>query len=355
MVYSPLMKKSKGNNPREFSFIIRLSITCLIFCYPGQFIAYAEGPAEPSQSQKQVETILDGLITDIVTRQPVVGVTVSIAGQSCVTNAEGHYSIVGLAPGESRMVITGDSIITRSLMLAHGDHTSLDVTVKLSDFNNAMFWASAGNPERIMRWQKPPKWVIYSHVLDSNPPIEFAPNDRQYLFQIIRKELPEISPFFKDPQVELFKGRPNDDPRWTGKESAAGYILCAPDDEGGGKTHWHRSWWWIDNAKVRVNYRRAPKVWRHEIAHALGMAHAFDNEKWLPLGVKDPNYEPTKLHQGEMFQEWDKLWLHCVYSGSRPAGNMPPDRDAARFVHGKDTVFVDPNSVFGVVKKKTQK
>lgn len=323
-------------------------------CCLSQIFALGESPVERTTDETQSKTVLEGTVTDILTRKPVGGVTVSVGEQSCVTDAQGHYSITGLLPGTHRMEITGDSILPRSLMFAHKDRTSLDMTVKLSDFNNAMFWASVGEQEKIKRWQQPPKWVIYSHVLDSAPPKEFAPNDRQYLFQIIRKELPAISTFFEDPQIELFMGRPNDDPRWTGKQSAAGCILCAPDDEGGGKTHWHRSWWWIDYAKIRVNYGRAPKVWRHEIGHALGMAHAFDNEKWLPLGVKDPNYYPTKLHQGEMFQDWDKLWLHCVYSGSRPAGNMPPDRDAARFVHGKDTVYIDPDAVFGLDNSRKQ-
>jgi hypothetical protein len=162
-----------------------------------------------------------------------------------------------------------------------------------------------------------------------------------YLVGIITKELPAISPFFRNPQVELFKGRANDDPRWTKKKSAKGYILCAPDKKGGGNTSWPSSGRWFTQARVRVNYGRSRKVWRHEIGHALGMDHAFSNKKWLPLGVKDPNYEPTKMHQGVMFQEWDKLWLHCVYSGYRPSGNTPPDRDPDIFIHGKDRVFVN--------------
>jgi hypothetical protein len=347
--------KLKGNKQNELRSILQISITCLILFYLGQFIAYAESPAGHLQDERESETILDGFVTGIVTGKPVIDVTVSIAGQSSVTDAKGRYSIAGLEPGTSRMEITGNSIIPRSLMVEHKGPTSLDSSVKSSDFNNAMFWASAGKPERVRRWQTPPKWVIYSHVLDSDPPKVFDLDNRQYLFKIITRELPEISSFFENPEVELFKGRPNDDPRWTGKKSVTGYILCAPERKGGGNASWNKSGWWIRSAKIRVNYDRSRKVWRHEIGHALGMDHAFDNKKWLPLGVKDPNYEPTKLHQGVFFQEWDKLWLHCVYSGPGPAGNMPPDRDAARFIHGKDAVFVDPDSVFGVVKKKKQK
>ncbi len=336
------MKNDKQNGLR---LLFQLVITLMVYC-SGHVVA----DPESSSGQFQSKNKLEGVVTDIVTRRPVSDLTVLINGQSCVTDAKGHYSIVGLVPGTYRMEITGDSIIPRRLMIAHEGDTTLDVTVKKSDFNNAMFWASVNSPERVMRWQKPPKWVIYSHVLNSNPPREFDLDNRQYLFKIIRKELPEISSFFENPQIELFKGRPNDDPRWTGKKSATGYILCAPERKGGGHASWKKSGWWIRSAKIRVNYARSRKVWRHEIGHALGMAHAFDNKKWLPLGVKDPNYEPTKLHQGVFFQDWDKLWLHCVYSGSRPAGNMPPDRDPARFIHGKDTVFVDPNSVFDIEK-----
>jgi hypothetical protein len=156
-----------------------------------------------------------------------------------------------------------------------------------------------------------------------------------YLVRIIEEELPEISAFFGSPEIELFNGRPNDDPRWTAKARADGYILCAPTSTGGGRSGWKaRRGPYVRYAKVRNNFRRAPKVWRHEIAHALGMGHAYDNGEWLPLGVGDPNYEATKLHDGvEHYTAWDRLWLHCVYSGDRPAGNSPPDRDPDGHVH----------------------
>lgn len=339
------------NGKCQIRLLLTLGITFLALCNLGNFIAYAESSTEQSRSKSKLE----GVVTDIVTRQPVSGVTVSITGQSCLTDARGHYSIANLKPGTNRMEITGDSIIQRSLMVDHQALSSLDVTVKMSNFNNAMFWASAGLRGKVRRWHTPPKWVVYSHVLDSNPPKVFASKERSYLLNIIRKELLMISSFFRNPKVEMFKGRPNDDPRWTGKKSAKGYILCAPDKKGGGYTNWPSSGRWFNQAKIRVNYLRARKVWRHEIAHALGMGHAFDNKKWLPLGVKDTNYRPTKLHQGVMFQDWDKLWLHCVYSGSRPSGNLPPDRDPDTFIYGKTSLFSDPNSVFKVDKQKTQK
>lgn len=319
----------------EFRWLFRIAWLCLLMSSVS-----AERAEKLLNGAQPTEASFSGVVTDIVTGEPIGGVTVLVAGRSCVTDAEGRYSIANLAPGIDRVEVVGDSIIPRTLMAVCEKHTKLNITVKRSGFNNAMFWASAGKRERIMRWKKPPKWVIYSHVLDSDPPREFAPSDRQYLFQIIRTELPAISRFFSNPAIELFKGRPNDDPRWTGKESADGCILCAGDNQGGGKAEYHRMGWWIRYVKVRVNYGRAPKVWRHEIAHALGMAHAFDNEKWLPLGVKDPNYRPTKLHQGEFFSDWDVLWLRCVYDGWRPAGNMPPDRDPNGFIHGRNDLAV---------------
>ena len=334
---------------KAYRFVLPLSIISLILsCSLGYSNAYAENAA--GQSLVKIE----GVVTDIVTRKPVTGVTVSVGKVSNVTDLQGHYLISNLTPGTSRMEIAGESIITRSLMVAHEEHTVLDVTVKMSDFNNAMFWASASKREKIMRWRTAPKWVIYSHVLDSDPPEGFAPQDRHYLFNIIRKELPLISSFFNDPQIELFNGRPNDDPRWTGKEVADGCILCAPTHKGGGYANWKASTGlWVRYVKIRNDYKREPKVWRHEIGHALGMAHAFDNEKWLPLGDKDPNYRPTKLHNGvEMYTEWDKLWIYSVYSGSRPAGNMPPDCDPTDFIHGKDIVYSAPNSVFDIKEEK---
>ncbi len=301
------------------------------------------GLSAATDNTESLPAKLSGIVTDIVTGLPAAGLTVTIADKSAITDAEGRYTISGLPDGIDRMEITGNAIIPRSLMVRHTQSTTLDITVKAADFNNAMFWASAGGRGKVFRWHTPPKWVIYTHVLDTDPPKEFAPKDRSYLAKIITKELPAISDFFRHPQVELFKGRPNDDPRWTGKQSAAGYILCAPMHKGGGYASWKalgRCFGW---AKVRNNYLRAPKVWRHEIAHALGMAHAFDNEKWLPRGVKDPNYEITKLHNGiEMYSGWDKLWLHCVYSGFRPSGNTPPDRDPDTFVYGRDTIGIDP-------------
>jgi len=327
------LEKRPFSEPR---WLFRISSLCLLLSFVS-----AERAGKLLNGAPSTDSSLGGIVTDIVTGEPVGGVMVSVAGQSCVTDAEGRYSLDNLAPGIDRVEVVGDLIIPRSLMAICEGRTNLNITVKGSDFNNAMFWASAGKRERIMRWKVPPKWVVYSHVLDSDPPQEFAPSDRQYLFQIIRRELPAISPFFSNPEIELFKGRPNDDPRWTGKESADGFILCAPDKKGGGRANWHCSGGWVRRCTIRVNYRRAPKVWRHEIAHALGMAHAFDNEKWLPLGVKDPNYRPTKLHDGvEMYTDWDKLWLHCVYSGFRPAGNVPPDCDPNNFIHGRNELLV---------------
>jgi len=220
-------------------------------------------------------------------------------------------------------------------MVRHDLSTLLDVSVKSSDFNNAMFWASASHDGHIMRWRKPPKWVIYTQLLDLDPPEQFPSNDLNYLRRIIEKELPEISIFFSHPQIEFFTGRPNEDPRWTVKNRADGYILCAPMRVSKGRTRFNATDdYWVRYGKVQNNIK-SPKVWRHEIAHALGMGHAFDNKQWLPLGDKDPNYRSTKLHDGvEMFTAWDKLWLYCVYSGSRPASNTPPDRDPDNYIHG---------------------
>jgi len=286
----------------------------------------------------EASVTLDGIVTNLVTGSPISGVTINIAGKRGITDVSGVYSIVGLEPGTSRMELTGSAIVTRSLVVRHQNSGSIDVSVKAENFNNAMFWASTGRRGRIMRWQKPPKWVIYSHVLDSHPPKLFPRKDMAYLLRTIKKELPRISSFFCKPDVEVFFGRPNDDPRWTGKKLANGYILCAPTSKGGGLANW-KAWEsprgpYVRYAKIRNNFKRAPKVWRHEIAHALGMCHAYDNKKWLPLGAKDRNYRRTKLHDGvEYYTAWDKLWLHCVYSGDRPAGNTPPDRDPNDYTH----------------------
>jgi hypothetical protein len=319
--------------------------SCCLPYSSGQAINPLDKIPSRNQETSQTGTLLSGTVKDIVTDNPIPDVTVSIAGKTTITDAKGYYSITGLAPGIDRMELTSPAIIPRSLRIKHESQTVLDTTVKSSGFNNAMFWASANHDDHIMRWQIPPKWVIYSQILDSEPPKEFPKKDIAYLLDIIRKELPQISTFFINPEIVFFRGRPNDDPRWTGQMPADGYILCAPANKGGGNASWKAPGYRVLYTKIWVNYPSSQKAWRHEIAHALGMSHAFNIEKWLPLGDKDPNYRLTKLHNPvEMYTDWDKLWLYCVYSGSRPAGNTPPDRDPDDYIHGQ-AILNEPNSM----------
>jgi hypothetical protein len=314
--------------------LLGIIMMCLVF---SKCLAIDETVKSASQKKEVARTniSLDGIVTNLVTRRPIADIIITIDGKKSITDANGFYSITGILPGTSRMELTGSAIITRSLMVNHENSGSLDVSVKASNFNNSMFWASAGLRGHIMRWQTPPKWVIYSHLLDSQPPELFQRKDMAYLICIIKKELPQISDFFNNPHIEIFSGRPNDDPRWTGKKRANGHILCAPVFKGGGYANWKaRRGPYVRYAKIRNNFKRSAQTWRHEIAHALGMGHAYDNKTWLPLGDKDPNYEHTKLHDNvEYYTAWDKLWLRCVYSGNRPAGNAPPDRDPNDCIH----------------------
>jgi hypothetical protein len=92
-------------------------------------------PAEPTPTPTP-QSLLSGRILDQDTNQPVAGAIVRVGTASATTDAEGHYALSGLPPGQYVLSITRpdyDPGLSSIFTLSAGQEQSLDLTLYTSD------------------------------------------------------------------------------------------------------------------------------------------------------------------------------------------------------------------------------
>jgi Tol biopolymer transport system component/protocatechuate 3,4-dioxygenase beta subunit len=92
-------------------------------------------PAEPTLTLTP-QSVLSGRILDQDTHQPVAGATVRVGAASATTDAEGHYTLTGLPPGQYALSVTHpdyDPGLSSIFTPAAGQEQSLDLALYAPD------------------------------------------------------------------------------------------------------------------------------------------------------------------------------------------------------------------------------
>lgn len=296
-----------------------------------------------------------GMVTNLFSGSGIPSATVACTEFTASTDSRGEYLVFGVGTGQTRMNVTSSAIIERSFVVNYTPTGRQDVTVWPSTYNTTMFRALMLNDDATKRWMSPPTFVLYRQKYDSDPAADVAAADWAAMLDVVTNELPAISDNWLGgaPNIEVFPGRPNDDPRWTKSSSDPdwGYIegqgaigVAVRDTFSGGAaglggSMWDANYEMTGGGAVTLagggGYSDLRHVFRHEIGHAIGWSHPWTR---IPGGESDPNLDLSVMNYINLsvpvwsneFSDADRKAAKSMYH--RAPGNVAPDYDPDNYV-----------------------
>lgn len=278
-----------------------------------------------------------GILTKTVEGGPVSGATLSAAGLTARSAADGSFAL-DLPAGEHRLVVSGPGIVERTTTIrAPNDALTLDVIPVAGpwtlDFYReiARNGAGGGDLEPLIPWDAEPTFVIDARP-EPTTGAEIPVETIDFVKEAIRVTVPLLSGGrYAGERIEVTEEPPADMTpgtvilRWNAAEvSAYAETANAFAYRVGG------------DANVVV-FRHIAETWavHHEIGHVMGLYH--------PLGGLRPSH---MWYSGELepphFTEWDIFHAQVLYS--RPGGNTDIDVDPPGFVMGQTPAAAAPAS-----------
>lgn len=315
--------------------------------------------SDPFEVRVDVKEGFHGFVSTLFDpTSPVASASVHFGTTTTTSDATGEYLVHGVSAGIERMDVSGSAILTRSFPVDIGWNVHQDVTAIPSGYNSYMLrrflpapFGAADNyvPGVVARWApapaEPPTFVIYTKYLDAETDV--SANMISIMRGVVENELPVLT----DGQlggpgsVEIFQGRPHDDPRFNGDDVQFGTInghnalsmtvVQDFNDAGvGGLGGWiYDGNYWATGGGISILFNQEyPSIIRHELGHALFCwPHPWERmpEAEIPLHI-----EPSVMNYG-LAAAWpspdgnytsaDRDAIRFCYH--RGAGNLEPDRD----------------------------
>ncbi len=314
--------------------------------------------SDPASVRVNIRQGFHGIVSTLFDPPSAVeSATVSFDSFTDVTDSMGRYLIHGVGSGTTRMTVTGDAIFTRSFPVATTWSGAQDVTAIPAGYNTYMLrrFMSAPHgaendfvPGVTQRWRPapaiPPTFVTYTKFLDAETEVPEA------TLQIIRAFVVNELPALTDGQLggaeylEIFEGRPHDDPRFSGDDTDFGGIwghnavaITIVEDFtdtgvaglGGGGFDWD---YWCTGGGATLIQNPWPGLLRHEAGHGLFCwPHPWERmaEDDIPLHIENSimNYGPAAAWPSPD-DNYTKADRDCIrFEYHRGAGNTEPDRD----------------------------
>jgi hypothetical protein len=267
-------------------------------------------------------TTLSGRVTATNGGQPLPGVLVDVGSQTTGTNASGSFTLSDVANGSRRLLLTGSTIVPRSLMVAVGSASDLALdAISLDGFDLGFYrqfvrngFESPNALEPLRRWTMNPS-VYLKTVDEAGVPIHPPTLD------MVEKTVLEIVPI------------------WTGNRYAVATIA-----RGTGTRVGMAGWITIGWSATVVNPNRCGRAaviggyveleahnprcsvgpWitsaslvRHEIGHAMGY--------WHTDAPSDVMSAKTWINNDQLPSARERA--HAAIAYARPLGNIDPDTD----------------------------
>ncbi|MDQ7821336.1 MAG: IPT/TIG domain-containing protein [Candidatus Eremiobacteraeota bacterium] len=279
---------------------------------------------------------LTGRVYDIFSGTSMSAATVNVNSVSTESNTSGVYSMTPGGTGESRMTVSSGSIVTRSFPV-NVTNASQDVSVVASTYNTDMLRAYCwGQGQSSMRWNtKPTAIVIYNTLSRGTSAVSQA--DITTTQSWLQNEFFTLAnSYFSGTTVEVYNGRPEDDPRNTVSDAGIigqNTIAIYWSDTITGTTQGEGGWSGQGNVIVGgfAHIRNAGRTMdlqealRHEMGHATGFTHPFAS-----LGVTNPKleYSVMNYYYAKSSSTYTTSDLNAyIYYYHRAPGNVAPDRD----------------------------
>lgn len=292
-----------------------------------------------------------GFVTDLITgaAMPGVNVAVSALGLSDATDSAGMYELSGIGGTATQRVVASTGTIERSFQANLAPSGSQDITVLPDDYNTTFLRAMSFADGEVLRWPvgMSPTIVAYRYKYQAGgDPVLVSDAMWAAILDVLNNQLMSLSEgFYGGPKVEIYNGRPEDDPRWQPRNTYWGYIeggvgLAVSDYLGGGVAGLGGCGWYSDcslavgGAVVLGDgggYEDLRHVVEHELGHAFGWAHPFEN-----LSSTDPLMRPSVMNY-QTSGNWTMLYSDADretmrFYMHRPQGNTAPDTDPDGFV-----------------------
>ncbi len=295
------------------------------------------GPSGPKLPADPGPGNLAGIIVGTINERSLAGVTVSVGSISTTTDADGIFRLDGVGEGTLGVVISGDTIYTRTAAVntANGRSVLLDAIEVNSGFNLEFYreLARGNHPnERHLyqthRWTTQPVFIIDTDasmttdgVIDQNQ-INTVRSVLSQVVSVFTRGLYSAPSVRTQPftQLSSFDDVPNNAFLIAFDDSliqidAYGLTLTQPDFLSPTTSTINKTViFLLDNSQFYQNI-----TFNEVIAHESGHGFGFRHTSLLPsVMVKFGEY-------GGLYSPFDQLHMRIMYS--RPAGNTDIDND----------------------------
>lgn len=284
-------------------------------------------PSDSSGTSSQPFT-MTGRVVGTVTGEAIAGATVTVAGTSVVTDADGAFSVSRSSAGVEDIVVMRDGLITRSARIAlFGRDVTIDVIQDRLPFEFDFFrrlarnaYQTEGGLEPLRPLSRAPR-VHLRTVDQAGREVDAA------TLSLVEAALRDAAPIWSNGRLPIQVVERGPGTR-QGQEGWVTVLWTAEAEDG----VCGRATLGTSTGYIELNYRSsactcgrpariAPRTVRHELGHVYGYWHTGDLDD-LMAGLP---WSRRLCDQRPSAREID----HAKYMYMRTAGNLDPDTDPA--------------------------
>ncbi len=282
---------------------------------------------------------LAGKIVGSVNAQPMAGVTVSVGAKSTVTGSDGTFQLDGVGEGILAVVISGDSVYTRTAAVntASGRSVGIDAIEVDSNFNLGFY-------REIARGNHPAEGDLYpthrwtnsttpTFIVDTDASVTLDGVIDQSQITAVRSVLSEVVPvftanFYPSPSVQtqpftrlsLFEDIPDNTFVFTFDDTlidlgAYGIALTEPDFTSPTTSTINKAVIFLVDSRAYYQGITLEEIIAHEAGHGFGFRHtSLLPSVMMKVGVF-----------GGLYGDFDQVHMGIMYN--RSGGNTDIDND----------------------------